>query len=106
MHMSKHLQEGWEAFNSAFKTYYFSRTQRGNRKHDLSDDEIWEFQKEADFFFNEGQCARLLHRVEYMCRTSWRSLWMCSALGLPYVFMAVTVRNRVCLEMVWKNGMP
>ena len=27
--LSTHSQQGWEAFNSAFKTYYFSRTQRG-----------------------------------------------------------------------------
>ena len=27
--LSNHSQQGWEAFNSAFKTYYFSRTQRG-----------------------------------------------------------------------------
>ena len=27
--LSRHTQQGWEAFNSAFKSYYFSRTQRG-----------------------------------------------------------------------------
>ena len=27
--LSMHSQQGWEAFNSQFKTYYFSRTQRG-----------------------------------------------------------------------------
>ena len=27
--LSVHSQQGWEAFNSAFKTYYFNRTQRG-----------------------------------------------------------------------------
>ena len=27
--ISSHSQQGWEAFNSAFKTYYFNRTQRG-----------------------------------------------------------------------------
>lgn len=61
-----HSQQGWEAFNSLLKTYYFRRTLRGGSgggKH------------------NQGKKSRIVPIARWLSR---RMMWMC---GVPYTDM-------------------